>query len=136
MPYNARDLMVNIAAVEAAGAARQPFFYPCLFFTYHQPCIAWSGCLHTIPHCVFTWHCNLSGPDPGAGGAIDPAAATQQLGALKVQLQQALAEIETQERALELSSQPQTVAQVEEKERKLHEELAKLDKRKKELAKG
>jgi hypothetical protein len=63
-------------------------------------------------------------------------AVSQQMGLLKAQLQQALAEIEKQEQAIEASLQPQTVAQVEEKERKLQEELSKLEKRKRELATG
>jgi hypothetical protein len=57
------------------------------------------------------------------------------LGVLKAQLQQALLQIEQQEKALAEISQPQTLAQVEERESKLQEELAKLEKRKKELEK-
>jgi hypothetical protein len=44
----------------------------------------------------------------------DPALAAEQLAALKSQLQQALTDIENQEKIVNDSLQPQTVAQVEE----------------------
>lgn len=63
----------------------------------------------------------------------DPAALSQQLAAVKVQLQKALAEIETEQAAVDASLQPQTVAQVEELQGKMREALAELERRKAEL---
>ena len=65
----------------------------------------------------------------------DPALASQQLAALKVQLQQALAEIEKQQEAVSASLQPQTVGQVDELLGKMREAIDELEKRKAELAK-
>jgi hypothetical protein len=61
--------------------------------------------------------------------------AAEQLAALKSQLQQALTDIENQEKIVNDSLQPQTVAQVEELQTKLRSALADLDRRKSELEK-
>ncbi len=142
-----RDLMVNLAARAAGGAV--PAYFPCeafsgcwcSWYTCGGSC-AWSYCGYFSGGCGGFSGCGISGcggsATPGCPqfvAAIDPAAASQQLGVLKAQLQQALLQIEQQEQALAQSSQPQTLAQVEERERMLREELAKLDKRKKELEK-
>ena len=130
-----RDLMVNLAAQEAGGAA-PALFFPCYctYWTCGGTCggTCYASC-YGFSWCVGSRHGTQLCPQIEA--AIDPAAASQQLGVLKAQLQQALLQIEQQEQALAQISEPQTLAQVEERESKLQEELAKLDKRKKELAK-
>jgi hypothetical protein len=65
----------------------------------------------------------------------DPTAAGNQLAALKAQLQEALADIEKQQKALEESLRPQTVADVEQLQEKMKEAMSELDKRKAELQK-
>jgi signal transduction histidine kinase len=65
----------------------------------------------------------------------DPAVVSQQLAALKVQLQQELAEIEKQQEAVNASLKPQTIAQVDELLGKMREAIDELEKRKAELAK-
>jgi hypothetical protein len=74
------------------------------------------------------------GPVPIPVGG-DPAWASQQLAALKAQLQQAIAQIENQENVVNESLKPQTVEQVEDLQGKLRDALAELDKRKSELGK-
>ncbi|MGA2760944.1 MAG: hypothetical protein ABSF08_11555 [Candidatus Cybelea sp.] len=58
-----------------------------------------------------------------------------QLGELKAQLQQAVAEIEDLEKGLKESAQPRTVAEIEDLEDKLQAAMAELKKRKSELQK-
>jgi hypothetical protein len=93
--FNVRDLMANLQATQAGAQL-------------YRPC-AWTGgcwvCTGTCyDTCGFgTWGCTFS---VGCGAstiyqlaaAADPATATQQLGALKEQLKQALAEVEKHER--------------------------------------
>jgi hypothetical protein len=92
----------------------------------HQLMMDWCPPL-TI---LCTWTTCLIVPIGG-----DPALAAEQLAALKSQLQQALTDIENQEKIVNDSLQPQTVAQVEELQTKLRSALADLDRRKSELEK-
>jgi hypothetical protein len=133
------DLMVNLAATRAAAGA-VPQIY--CFAAFSGGCNVCTGtCYDTCNGCSYFGgsYCTRSGCDIStvyyAAAATDPAAAGRQLGAVKAQLQQALAEVEKQEQAAEASSQAQTLAQAEEQEKKLQAELAKLAQRKKELAK-
>ena len=68
-----------------------------------------------------------------AGG--DPAAAAQQLAALKSQLRDAIAEIEKREKVVNELAQPQTAAEIEDLQSKLKEALDELERRKLELKK-
>jgi hypothetical protein len=131
-----RDLMVNLAAARAAGVGA-PWYIDCaVTCDLGTSGVVGGGC-HICTRtcydtgCAFSFGCGYSLTIYEAAPATDTTAASQHLGALKAQLHQALADIEKQESAL----QPQTVAEVEEHEKKLQGELAKLDKRKKELAK-
>jgi hypothetical protein len=60
----------------------------------------------------------------------------EQLAAVRTQLQQALADVDAQQKAAEESQQPQTVAEVEEMQQTMREAMAELDKRKEELKKA
>jgi hypothetical protein len=90
------------------------------------------GCLITFYTPTICPGATVIGPVPVPPEG-DPAAASEQLAALKTQLAQALAEIEKQQAAAEESLKPQTVAQVEELQSKMREALAELERRKKEL---
>jgi len=130
-------------ALGAGGAA--PAFRPCFrntalclcTYLYTHPCLpATVPCLPvTFP--TPQWLC----PTPTAIGPVgvppggDPAVVSQQLAALKVQLQQELAEIEKQQEAVNASLKPQTIAQVDELLGKMREAIDELEKRKAELAK-
>ena len=105
----------------------------------HIP-IQWVGnCfLHTTITYRLFWHiCN---PTPCQPSEIGPPGSEQEyptsLADLKAQLKQALANIEHQEKALEESMQPKTVAEVEEMQGKLKEAVSELEKHKEHLKKS
>ena len=120
---------------------------PCLEFTnpcIHQPftiCPAHSCaffscgvCSVAVSYCP-NFSCQPTVVGPQLGNIPDPAAAAQQLAALKAELQQALRDVETQQQAADESLRPQTVAEVEQLQAKLKDALAELDSRKQELQK-
>jgi hypothetical protein len=71
----------------------------------------------------------------GTGPIGDPGEYSQQLAALKLQLQNAVAEIEQQQAVVDESLKPQTVEQVEELQMKMRAAIDELDRRKAELNK-
>jgi|GEM_PF-3112750 len=102
--FNIRDLMVNLTA-HAAGGAAQPFIF-CAATCDFSGCFVCTGtCFDTRvgcggTYCLRSFGCGISTVIQVAG-APDATTASQQLTALKDQLKQALAEIEKQEQALE-----------------------------------
>jgi hypothetical protein len=87
-------------------------------------CTACSGCSHPTcqhPTCGQTIFLPHGGGDP------------QTLAALKAQLQQALSEVERQEKDAQERMRPQTVAEVDELQKKLQSGLDELKKRRAEL---
>lgn len=70
---------------------------------------------------------------PQAGVGPGPEGSLAALSALKEQLKQQLAEVEKQEKATEESLRPQSVAQVDELQKKLEGALEELKSRRKEL---
>jgi hypothetical protein len=130
-----RDLMVNLAAARAAGVGAPRYIDCAVTCDLGVSVIIGTGC-HICSRTCYdaSWGgggCGYSITIYEAAPVADTTAASQHLSAIKAQLHEALADVEKQESAL----QPQTVAEVEEHEKKLQGELAKLDKRKKELAK-
>jgi hypothetical protein len=73
---------------------------------------------------------------PTASAPTESAAGREGLAALKQQLQQALAQVEEQEKAMAEPQLPQTVAETEELEAKLREALEELRQHKENLKKG
>lgn len=73
---------------------------------------------------------------PTASAPAESALSLEGLAALKQQLQQALAQVEEQERALEASYLPQTLAEAEELEARLRGALEELQQHKEDLKKG
>jgi len=73
--------------------------------------------------------------NPGPTIQVDPEGVSNQLAAVKAQLQQELAAIETQEKAMADALRPQTAEDVEELQGKLRDAIAELDKQKQELQK-
>jgi hypothetical protein len=73
------------------------------------------------------------GACPTASAPAESALGPEGLAALKQQLQQALAQVEEQERALEASYRPQTLAEAEELEARLREALEELQQHKEDL---
>lgn len=101
----------------------------------HYSCITGS-CTYFSCRATFQTICptaTVEGPTPTI--VPDPTAAGTQLTALKAQLQEALADIEKQQKALEESLRPQTLADVEQLQEKMKEAMSELDKRKAELQK-
>jgi hypothetical protein len=101
--FNVRELMANLQAAQAAA--------PQLLF---RPCYGWTGggCWICTGTCYDTCFASCGYLSGGCGGvttvtvfqaafAADPEAQRQQLGALKEQLRQAVADIEKQEQSLE-----------------------------------
>lgn len=86
-----------------------------------------AGCVRTAPIAAEAV-CTITAPGESAQGLQD-------LAALKQQLQQALAQVEEQERALAASQLPQTLAEAEDLEAKLRGALEELQ-RHKETLKG
>jgi hypothetical protein len=74
--------------------------------------------------------CSIAGPGPGPEGTLSA------LTALKERLKQHLAEIEKQEKAAEESLRPQTVAEVDDLQKKLQDAMEELKQRRAELAKA
>lgn len=98
-------------------------------------------CCHTLPTlyspCGLFTPCDPYSPCPG-GSVVLPIpeenlATPENLANLKAQLQQALAQIEVQERAMEASQKPQTVEEAEALEQKLVEALEELRQQREEL---
>ena len=96
----------------------------------------WSTTPLTITHLTPTLcpGATVAGP-VGVPPGGDPAMAAEQLAMLKMQLKQALAEIESQEKTLNESLEPKTVAEVEILQGKLKDALVWLEARKKALQK-
>ena len=76
----------------------------------------------------------ITAPGPGVPGP-SPESSFETLTALKAQLKQQLAEIESQQKAVEESLRPQTVAEVDELQSKLEAAIEELKARRTELTK-
>lgn len=152
MAFRIKDLLINVLAPSnERGDCDDPSWPEC-------GCTAtvWCGCSKTPPwptcHCTRTVFCGcsqapawheylvapncLGTPTPGRIPATEPAIAAKQLAILKTQLKQALAEIEEQEKRLEEELQPKTVEEVEALQVKLREAADELEHRKSELKKN
>jgi hypothetical protein len=129
---------------------------PCCAGTYYNtgcwirsyPCCPGTG-FRTPPCCAMTYYntCGPCSPRPFTGcgpmspcprGSIIPpeqggVATPENLATLKAQLQQALAQVEGQERAMEESQKPQTAEEAEALEQKLVEALEELRQHRDEL---
>jgi hypothetical protein len=98
-----------------------------------------GGGITPAPRCLYrteifmTLGCPARSVVEVAGPVPYPGPGPEDLAAVKVQLQQALADIEKQERAAAESAEPQTAAEVESLQTKLHEAISELEKRKQEL---
>lgn len=149
MPYKVKDVTIDLASAAAVQAVPQFCFYGGTWCNY-----TWCG---YCSHCTWGYTgcflgctgritfppqqvaceagtgivCGVTLGDPGPMAGGDPAA----LGALKVQLQQALKDVEQRELVLANAMQPQTIAEVDEAEKKLKEALEELSKRRAELHK-
>jgi len=97
-------------------------------FVASIPCQPLSNC--GLTNCGGTINCGGSVIDPG--GPLEQA---DNLAALKAQLQQALAQVEAQQKAVEESLQPKTVEEVDTLTQKLTEALAELKSRKETIQK-
>jgi len=103
-----------------------------------------GGGITPAPHCLYRTEIFLtcSGISFGcpartltevAGPVAYPGPGPEDLATVKVQLQQALSEIEKQERAAAENAEPRTAAEVESLQTKLHEAISELERRKQEL---
>lgn len=97
-----------------------------------------ANCWHgTVPIPILCRNASFGCPGRSllevAGPVPYPGPGPEALAAVKVQLQQALADIEQQERVAAESAEPQTAAEVESLQTKLHEAISELEKRKQEL---
>lgn len=94
-------------------------------------CVPTNHAMLPFPCCfLFTGICTAGTNKAQLSGNVD-----DQLGELKAQLQQAVAEIEDLEKNMKERAAPRTVAEIEELEGKLEEAMAELKKRKSELRK-
>lgn len=149
MAFRIKDLLINVLPEGTKNAADEDGGGDC-------GCTAtvWCGCSKTPPwptcHCSLTVFCGWSQTPgwqdvdeafrcmrtpPQLTLATDPATAAKQLAMLKTQLEQSLAEIEEQERRLEEQLQPKTLEEVEALQVKLREAMHELEHRKSELKK-
>lgn len=106
-------------------------FHTCLGCTLLFTNICHNG--PTVVTCRFAT-CGVTF-DPTPTIQVDPEGVSNQLAAVKAQLQQELAAIETQEKAVAEALKPQTAADVEELQGKLRDAITELDKQKQELQK-
>jgi len=140
MAFKLKDLIIGLLPHEGEQACPRPpagFCGPLsaqvmLCKTASPPVVILPECARTAgfgPDCVRS-------PGDGLAEAAPAQSAAQDLAALKQQLQQALAQVEEQERALTESYRPQTLAEAEELEARLREALAELQQHKEDLKKG
>jgi DNA anti-recombination protein RmuC len=119
MAFKVRDLMLNVAAgrgLDGPNTIHIDSFECGGTLRFHAP---WANATLVGTTCVALGE--------------DPVVVSQQLAILKAQLKAALADVESQERIVNESLEPQTVEQVEELERELEKALDELARRRDEL---
>jgi hypothetical protein len=94
--FNARELMVNLAAYAGGGVAAN--FIRCFASCHYCSGTCYDGSWTGPIGCGFSG-CGITLTIVEAAPAADPATKSQQLSALKEQLKQAVADIEKQEGA-------------------------------------
>ena len=139
MPFKLKDLIIGLLPHEGEQACPPP---PpaglCGPLSAHvMMCKTASPPVIIMPECARTAGFGDCARSPAGIAEAAPAQpAAQDLATLKQQLQQALAQVEEQERALTESYRPRTLAEAEELEARLREALAELLQHKEDLKKG
>jgi hypothetical protein len=138
--FKIKDLLINVESEEPTARRKQQVLVECPpSFTF---CL---GCTGSVTNCGCTLACTLNLTDicpspsqcPQAISTLSPRSHVRpaDLAVLIADLKQQLAELESQQQALEDSFQPQSVEEVDMLEKKLTAALEDLKARKSELQK-
>jgi hypothetical protein len=144
MAFRIKDLIISIVPPEGSDPGGVPPVGRCPCGCDYGYCSFHTYCLGETVPTVYRVPCSCCHPSPSPPTATckhqtrkpcGTADAIELLALLKAQLKEALKEIEDQEKALNESLRPQTVAEVNQLESDLRDALAELDKRRSELEK-
>jgi len=140
MAFRVRDLVINVLP-EQGGAGLEPFDCPGI-----SDCYPFSSCGRTnacYPASCYPFSCRIiSCIGSRCGGCtlnvsglpvLEQGVTAEDLAALKVQLTQALSEVERAEQVLAESMRPQSIDEIEVLENKLEAALTELKQRKEQL---